>query len=113
MNAAGVDRAWMLAQPAEHHGDIAFGPRGRADFLNAHIVHVEDAVALHDVAERVDRPDFIGEPMASAEPLDEIEIGFGRRAEPQNDDMRRASAMRFSAARMPQNFASRAGISSQ
>jgi hypothetical protein len=37
--------------------------------LDRDVIHVEDAVALEHVAERVDAPDFVAELAARAEPF--------------------------------------------
>jgi hypothetical protein len=59
-------------------GDVAVRLRFGAEFLNANVVHVEHAIACQDVAGGVDGPDFVAERAASAEPLDEIDIGLER-----------------------------------
>jgi hypothetical protein len=87
MIPAGVDRAGMRAQPLEHHRDVALGTRSRADFLDAHIVHVEDAVALEISPSALIAHTSSAKRCRPPSPLDEIEIGFQRRPEPENDDV--------------------------
>jgi hypothetical protein len=63
------------------------GLGGRAQLLDADVVHVEDAVAVDDVGDRVDAPDLVGEGAARAHPLDDVDIGLERGAEAEDDDV--------------------------
>jgi hypothetical protein len=64
----------------------------RRGLLHAHVVHVEDAVALDHVGDRVDAPDLVGEGAARAHPLDDVDVGLERRAEAEDGDVGRGFA---------------------
>src|SRR6185437_1397966 len=87
MLAARIDRPRMHLEPFQHRSDITFRSSGSADFLDANIIHVEDAIALKNVAKRVDRPHYIREPSAVADALDHVHVGLGRGAEAYDDNV--------------------------
>ena len=77
----------MPAHPGQHVGDVALRCCGSADLLDANVVHVEDAIALEDAADGVDAPDLVGEGVAAAQPLDDVDVALQRRTETKDDDV--------------------------
>src|SRR5262245_37486575 len=87
MRPRGIDRTRVATEPLEHVCDIAIRLSRSADLLDAHIVHVEDAVALDDVADSVDAPDLVTKRAAAAQTLGEIDKRLQRWPHAENDDV--------------------------